>query len=205
MTSTVEQDKKLTGEALDTLFREARTLRKWRSRAVEPGLLRQLYDLLKLGPTTMNMSPARFVFLTSDESKEKLIPLMWEGNREQTRTAPVVALVAYDRRFYEKADKLAPHRDPQKTKESFEAKPEFTEFTAIQSGSLQGAYLIMAARALGLDAGPMGGFDAEGINAAFFGGTSWRINFVCNLGYGDWDDLRPRLPRLDFDEAVKVL
>lgn len=205
MTSTVERNEKLNDTVLDILFREARTLRKWQSRPVGQELLRELYDLAKLGPTGGNLSPARFVFLTTEESKARLLPLIWEGNREQTRTAPVVALVAYDLRFYEKVDRLAPYRDPKETKATFEADPDYTQFAAMQSSSLQGAYLMIAARALGLDVGPMGGFDADGINAAFFGDSSTRINFVCNIGYGDRSGLRPRLPRLDFAEAATVL
>lgn len=205
MTDMVQQDKRINDVALNLLFREARTLRKWQDRPVDPELLQELYDLVKLGPTGGNMSPARFLFLTTEESKARLIPHLWESNRERTRTAPVVALVGYDQRFYEQVEKLAPHQDPHKTREKFEANPVYAEFAALQSSSLQGAYLIMAARALGLDAGPMGGFDAEGINAEFFSGTTFRINFVCNLGYGDWSDIRPRLPRLDFEEAVTVL
>lgn len=205
MTQTVQQDRKIDEAALDLLFREARTLRKWQNRPVDGELLRELYDLAKLGPTGGNMSPARFVFLTTEESKTRLIPHLWESNRERARTAPVVALVAYDQKFYEKVEKLAPHQDPKATREKFASNPQYTEFAALQSSSLQGAYMIMAARALGLDAGPMGGFDGDGINAEFFAGTSFKINFVCNLGYGDWNDLRPRLPRLDFEEAATIL
>jgi nitroreductase len=130
---------------------------------------------------------------------------MWEGNREQTRTAPVVALVAYDLEFYQKADKLTPKGNPEQVKARLQNNPLMAEHLAKQSGTLQGAYLIMAARALGLDAGPMGGFDADKINQEFFAGTSLRINFVCNLGYGERDSLHSRLARLDFEEAVTVL
>lgn len=205
MTETVQEKNIVTDGALDVLFREARTLRKWRNRPVELELLRRVYDLAKLGPTNSNLTPARFVFLTSEEAKQRLLPLMWEGNREQTRTAPVVVLVAYDTKFYEHAGKLIPGRDPKPLQERFEQNAESAERIAFQSGTLQGAYLLLAARALGLDAGPMGGFDSEAINREFFAGTSYRVNFVANLGYGDRTGLRPRQPRLEFDEVATIL
>lgn len=198
-------DSRLNDAALDTIFREARTLRKWQPRPVGPELIREIYELAKLGPTNSNFGPARFVFVTSEEAKEKLLPLMWEGNREQTRTAPVVALIAYDQKFYQQVGKLNPGRDPAQTIERFEKNPEMAERIAFQSGTLGGAYLLLAARALGLDVGPMGGFDAEGINREFFAGTSYRVNFVANIGYGDREGLRPRMPRLEFDEAAKIV
>jgi len=196
--STVPQ---LDDAALDLLFREARSFSFWQPRPVEESLIRRLYDLLKLGPTSANTSPARFVFVTSDEARARLVPLMPEMNREKTRSAPVVVLVAYDMEFYQKLGKLMPHRD---YKPWFAGNPPFAEKTAVQSGTLQGAYLMLAARSLGLDCGPMLGNDDQ-INAEFFPDSSWRLNFVCALGYGAREKLYPRLPRLDFDEAAVIL
>ena len=202
MNTAVAEERKLDAQALDILFREARTFNSWQSRPVDPGILRELYDLVKFGPTAANSTPARFVFLTTEASKERLVPLMNEGNREKTRQAPVVALVAYDLKFYEKMDKLMPFRD---MKTPFAENPAGAERNARQSGTLQGGYFIVAARSLGLDCGPMGGFDADRINDEFFAGTDVKINFVCSLGYGNREQLFPRLPRLDFEEAVTIL
>ena len=198
---TIPPVSQLDEAALDLLFREARSFSYWQPRPVEESLIRKLYDLLKLGPTSANTSPARFMFVTGNEAKARLVPLMPEMNREKTRTAPVVALVAYDLKFYEKLDKLMPHRD---YKPWFAGNPAFAEKTATQSGTLQGAYLMLAARSLGLDCGPMLGNDDQ-INAEFFPNSSWRLNFVCGLGYGMKEKLFPRLPRLDFDEAAVIL
>lgn len=191
----------LDEKALDQLFRHARTHSTWQDRKVEPQLLRQLYDLMKFGPTSANTSPARIVFLTSDEAKARLVPALPEMNQEKARTAPVVAIIAYDLNFWEKLDKLMPHRD---YKPWFSGNPAFAEKTALQSGTLQGAYFMLAARSLGLDCGPYLG-DDEKVNAEFFAGTTWRVNFLCSLGYGVPEKLYPRLPRLDFEEAVQVL
>jgi 3-hydroxypropanoate dehydrogenase len=198
---TVSPSSQLDDASLDVLFREARSFSFWQPRPVEPSVVRKLYDLVKFGPTSANTSPARFVFLTSEEAKTRLVPLMPEGNQEKTRTAPVVALIAYDLKFYEKLDKLMPHRD---YKPWFAGNPAQAEKTAMQSGTLQGAYLILAARSLGLDCGPMLGND-EQINAEFFPDSSWRINFICALGYGVREKLFPRLPRLDFEESARIL
>jgi len=202
MTTAVAEKRRLDAQALDILFREARTFNSWQSRPVDPAILRELYELVKFGPTAANSTPARFVFLTTDKSKARLVPLMNEGNRAKTEQAPVVALVAYDLKFYEKMDKLMPFRD---MKTPFAANPAGAERNALQSGTLQGGYFIVAARSLGLDCGPMGGFDADRINEEFFAGTSLKINFVCSLGYGNSGKLLPRLPRLDFEEAVTIL
>lgn len=191
----------LENDALDQLFNEARSFSFWQNKPVEETTLRRLYDLLKFGPTSANTSPARFVFITSDAARARLVPLMPEFNREKVESAPVVVLVAYDLEFYEKLDKLLPHRD---YKPWFTNDASFAEKTAIQSGTLQGAYLIMAARSLGLDCGPMLGNDQE-IQAEFLPDTHWRLNFICGLGYGDKEKLFPRLPRLDFEEAALVL
>ncbi len=192
---------RLDDAALDLIFREARSFSFWQARPVEETLIREIYELVKLGPTSANTSPARFLFLASEEAKARLVPLMPEQNREKTRTAPLVALVAYDLAFFEKLDKLVPYRD---LKPWFADNRAFAERTAMQSGTLQGAYLMIAARSLGLDCGPMLG-DADRIDAEFFPGSTWRVNFVCALGYGRRERLFPRLPRLDFDEAARIL
>jgi 3-hydroxypropanoate dehydrogenase len=198
---TISSASQLDEAALDLLFREARSFSFWQPRPVEDSVIRKLYDLLKFGPTSANTTPARFVFVTSNAAKARLVPLMPEMNREKTASAPVVVLVAYDLKFYEKLDKLMPHRD---YKPWFVGNPAYAEKTAKQSGTLQGAYLMLAARSLGLDCGPMLGNDDQ-INVEFFPDSSWRLNFVCALGYGVKEKLFPRLPRLDFDEAALIL
>jgi 3-hydroxypropanoate dehydrogenase len=188
---------KLSNEALAQLFREARTLRFWLPRPVPEALLQELYDLTRLGPTSANSSPARFVFVVSAEGKARLLPTLDPGNVEKTRAAPVTVIVAYDTEFYEKmgAD----------WRSRFLAKPEIIEETAFRNGTLEGGYLIMAARALGLDCGPMSGFNAEKVNQEFFPDGKWKADFLCNIGYGDRSNLPPRAPRLDFDEACRLL
>ncbi|MCG6121665.1 MAG: malonic semialdehyde reductase [Microvirga sp.] len=193
----------LSDAALDQLFREARTLRRWRDSAVSPALLRALADLMKMGPTSANSSPARIVFVVSPEAKARLEPHLARGNVRQTTSAPVTAIIGYDLDFYEKYEFLHPH-DPVGPRSWVEDKPEAIERAALQNGTLQGAYLIMAARALGLDCGPMGGFDAKGVEEAFFPSGRIRANFLCNLGYGDRSDLRPRLPRFAFEEFCEI-
>ncbi len=192
----------LDDHALDVLFREARTHRVWLKKDVSDVVLRALYDLLKLGPTSSNCCPARFVFVKSAAAKEKLKPFLDAGNVDQTMSAPVTAIIAYDMKFYEKMDVLRPQSPG--ARGWYEGKEAAIALETRRSGSLQGAYLMLAARSLGLDCGPMGGFDADGINAAFFGDKSWRVNFLCNLGYGDKEKLAPRLPRLGFDEAALI-
>lgn len=187
--------------ALDTLFRTARTHNELRGE-VDDDTLRRLYDLLKWGPTTANSSPARFVFVKSAAAKAKLGPALDEGNHDKTMAAPVTVIVAYDMGFFEKMPFLFPHTD---AKSWFEHKPNAAlETICLRNGSLQGAYLIMAARALGLDCGPMSGFDNAKVDAAFFAGTRWRSNFLVNLGHGDATKLFPRSPRLSFDEAAQI-
>ena len=161
-----------------------------------------MYDLAKMGPTSANLTPARFVFLTTSEAKERLIPALAPGNVEKSGTAPVVAIIAYDTEFYEQAPRLFPHMD---MRPLFMGNPELSAETAFRNGSLQGAYFILAARSLGLDCGPMSGFDAVKVNAEFFPDGKWKANFLCNLGYGDPSKLFPRNPRLDFEEACVVL
>lgn len=192
----------LSDAGLDQIFRHARTYRAWRPEPVSDVLLQAVYDLAKMGPTTVNSSPLRVAFLRSNEAKEKLRPALDAGNVDKTMTAPVTAVIAYDLAFYEHFPKLAPKRDGRKI---FAGKDALIEETAMRNGSLQGAYFIIAARALGLDCGPMSGFDRHQVDAAFFAGTTWRSNFLCNLGHGDPAALRPRAARLDFDEACRLL
>lgn len=192
----------LDAVALDRLFRTARTRNAWREEPVAEGLLRQLYDLAKWGPTSANVSPGRFVFLTTPEAKARLAPFLSENNRAKTLAAPVTAIVAYDLNFAEKIPQLFPHNPGAA---AWFGDPAVAEETAFRNGSLQGAYLILAARALGLDCGPMSGFDRKGVDQEFFAGTTWRANFLCNLGYGTDENLFERLPRLDFEEACRVL
>jgi 3-hydroxypropanoate dehydrogenase len=188
---------KLSNEALAQLFWEARTMRVWLPQPVPEALLRELYDLTRLGPTSANSSPARFVFVVSEEAKARLLPTLDPGNVDKTRTAPVTVIVAYDTEFYEKmgADWRA----------RFLAKPEIIEETAFRNGTLEGGYLILAARALGLDCGPMSGFSAEKVNREFFPDGKWKADFLCNIGYGDRSNLPPRAPRLDFGDACQLL
>ena len=187
--------------ALDQLFREARTHNKWQDRPVPEAKLRELYDLLKMGPTSANASPGRFVFVRSPDGKAKLKPALSAGNLEKTMSAPVTVIVAHDPHFYDNLPKLFPHAPDAKT--WFTGSYSFAEQTAFRNGSLQGAYLILAARAVGLDAGPMSGFDTAKVDEAFFAGTNWKSNFLVNLGYGDPEALFPRNPRLDFEEAAR--
>ena len=187
--------------ALDQLFREARTYNKWQDRPVPEAKLREMYDLLKLAPTSANASPARFVFVRTPEGKAKLKPALSAGNLEKTMTAPVTVIVAHDLHFYDKLPVLFPHAPDAKS--WFTGSASFAEQTAFRNGSLQGAYLILAARAVGLDTGPMSGFDNAKVDEAFFAGTNWKSNFLVNLGYGDPEGLFPRNPRLDFEEAAR--
>lgn len=188
--------------ALATLLEEGRTYSAWIDKEVSDAQLHRLYDLTKWGPTSANSSPLRILFVRSLAAKEKLLACMSEGNLEKTRAAPVNAILGMDMAFYEKLPQLFPHAD---ARSWFVGKPKLIETTALRNASLQGGYFILAARALGLDCGPMSGFDAEKLNAAFFAGTTVKANFVCNLGYGDKSRLRPRLPRLSFEEACRVL
>jgi 3-hydroxypropanoate dehydrogenase len=189
--------------ALDQIFLEARTHNKWREEPVPDELLRQLVDTMKMAPTSANQSPARFVFVKSAEAKKRLEPLLSEGNRAKTIAAPVCAIIAYDMEFYEHLPKLFPHAD---ARSWFKGKPEAAiEASAFRNGTLQGAYLILAARALGLDTGPMSGFDNAGVDREFFAGTSYKSNFLCNLGYGDPSGVHPRSPRLTFEEMAKIV
>src|SRR5271170_7605748 len=192
---------KLSDESLNLIFREARTHSDWLDKPVDDALLAQIYDLAKMGPTSANMSPMRVVFVKSKAAKEKLKPALSAGNVDKTMTAPVTAIIGMDVHFYEKLPELLPHAD---AKSWFKDLPENAlEYIALRNGSLQGAYLMLAARSLGLDCGPMSGFDNAKVDAAFFAGTTVKSNFLCNLGHGDATKLHPRAPRLSFEEACQ--
>ena len=184
---------------LDLLFKEARTHNKWQDTPVTDETLHALYDILKFGPTSANSSPARFVFIRTREGKDKLAPALSSGNMEKTMTAPVVVIVAYDPKFFEKLPQLFPHNKDAIS--WFTSNDALAATTAFRNGTLQGAYLMIAARSLGLDTGAMSGFDNAKVDAAFFGGNGWRSNFLVNLGHGDPAGLFDRSPRLTFDEA----
>jgi 3-hydroxypropanoate dehydrogenase len=192
-------------KALNVLFRDARTHNVWLPKPVPDDLLRQVYDLAALGPTSANTEPMRIVFVKSPEAKARLKPALAPGNADKTMAAPVTAIVAHDMRFYEFVPKLFPHNP--KFAELFTApgKEEFTKTHAFRNGTLGGAYLILAARALGLDAGPMSGFDNAKVDAEFFPDGRWKSNFLCNLGYGDISKVHERLPRLSFEEACRIV
>ena len=208
----------LTDDSCNVLFREARTHSVWLDRSINDELLHQLYDLMKWGPTSANCCPARILFLRTTQAKERLRPALKPANVEKTMKAPVTAIIAYDTKFYELLPRLFP---PAPTmKDAFIKSPELAATTAMRNGSLQGAYFILAARALGLDCGPMSGFDNEKVDQEFFpvvaqgkegktGGLvaagAIKSNFLCNLGYGDTAKLHPRGPRLEFNEACQLL
>lgn len=189
---------------LDVLFRKARSQNGWLDTIVSDVQLRRLYDLTKWGPTSANTSPARFIFVCSREAKSRLLPHLVSGNVEKTRTAPVTVIVGYDLHFYERMPFLFPHNRAARSWFAGEDKRRHATETAFRNGTLQGAYLIIAARALGLDCGPMSGFDAEGVDREFWQGTSVKTNFLCNLGCGDPGKLFPRHPRLAFDEVCTI-
>ncbi len=191
----------LPDDALDQIFRKARTHNGWLDKPVTDGQLREIWDLLKWGPTTANSSPGRVVFVRSKEAKQMLEPALSEGNRAKTMAAPATAIVAYDLEFYDKLPRLFPHTD---ARSWFAENPELVRTTAFRNGTLQGAYLIIAARALGLDCGPMSGFENAIVDAAFFPDGKWKSNFLCNLGYGDPAKVKPRNPRLSLEEACRI-
>ncbi len=207
----------LTDEALDVLFRQARTYAAWQDRPVGDETLRQVYELMKWGPTSANSNPARMLFLRTPEAKARLRPALAPANVAKVMTAPVTAIVAYDLQFYGKLPRLFPHNPAMRDR--FAGAPELVEVTARRNSSLQGAYLIVAARALGLDCGPLSGFDNAKVDEEFFGvgnpcadceqefipAGHVKSNFICNLGYGDASTLHPRLPRLAFEEACTLL
>ncbi|KJK26400.1 nitroreductase [Burkholderiaceae bacterium 16] len=208
--------KRLSEEGMDLLFRDARTHNAWLNQPVSDETLRQLYDLMKWGPTSANCCPARILFLRTPEAKQRLLPALAPGNVEKTMAAPVTAIIAYDVKFYELLPKLFPHAD---ARSWFADTPELAGVTARRNSSLQGAYFMLAARSLGLDCGPMSGFDNAKVDHEFFPADAKenafqlehfpdshvKSNFLCNLGYGDPAKLLPRSPRLEFDETCKVL
>lgn len=184
--------------AIAQLFTEARTHSHWQDKPVTDSLLEELYELVKFGPTSANCGPARFIFVRTPEGKERLKPALSKGNLDKTMSAPVTVILAYDNRFYDHLPELFPHAD---ARSWFTGNEEKAQKTALQNSSLQAAYLIMAARSLGLDAGPMGGFDAAKVNAEFLDDRNWSANMLINLGYGQADKLHDRLPRLSLDQA----
>jgi 3-hydroxypropanoate dehydrogenase len=184
------------------IFEDARTPTAWQEHSVPDDLLRRVYDVAKMGPTSSNCCPMRVVFVKSAEAKARLKPCLNEGNVEKTMKAPATAIIAYDTRFYDHLPTLFPHRD---IRAGFANNAELAQTTAFRNGSLQGGYVIVAARALGLDCGPMSGFDHAKLDAGFFPDGRWKSNFLCNLGYGDPGKLRPRNPRPPFDEACRII
>jgi 3-hydroxypropanoate dehydrogenase len=187
--------------SIQQLFTEARTHHAWKDKPVSDELLKEIYDLAKWGPTSANASPLRIVFVKSKAAKEKLLSALAGPNVEQVRAAPVTAILAYDQKFFDHLPRLFPAYD---MRPMFAGNASLSEQTAFRNSSLQGAYFILAVRALGLDAGPMSGFDNAKVDQAFFEKSSWRSNFICNIGYGDVEKLYPRGPRLSFDEACVI-
>jgi 3-hydroxypropanoate dehydrogenase len=200
---TQEVNHRLGGDALDLLFRKARTHRDWLEEPVADDTLRELYELMKLGPTSGNCCPARILFLRTAEAKQRLAPALAKGNLEKTLKAPVTAILAYDEKFYDKMPVLSPHNP--KAGQPYVDSPELAATTAFRNGSMQGGYFILAARAVGLDCGPMSGFDNAKVDAEFFSCSAVKSNFLCNLGRGDSTKLFPRGPRLSFEEACTLL
>lgn len=191
------------GEAeLDLLFLQARSHNGWKGDAVSDEQLQSLYNIVRMGPTSMNCSPARFIFIRSDEGKQRLLPALSKGNIEKTLAAPVIVIIGYDLDFPEYLPQLFPHTE---AKRFFAGKPEHTETTAFRNSTLQGAYLLIAARAMGLDCGPMSGFDHAKVDAEFFSGTAVRSNFLCAIGVGDSSKLFQRHPRLSFSQACELM
>ena len=193
----------LDANALDVVFRQART-HSALSGPVTDEQLRALYELAKWGPTTLNSQPGRFVFVRSKEAKQTLAAALSPGNLDKTMAAPVTAIVAYDSQFYDNLPRTFPHRPEANKAFMGDEKAVYANLTAVRNSSLQGAYLIIAARALGLDCGPMSGFDNAKVDAAFFPDGRWKSNFLCNLGHGDPAKVMPRNPRLTFEEACRI-
>lgn len=197
-------ERALPQASLDQLFLQARTFHNWQDKAVSDDTLKQLYDLMRWAPTSMNCNPARIYFLRTVEAKQRLYPALDEGNIRKVEGAPVTALVAYDRRFHDQLPKLFPHID---ARSKFVGNEPLIEDTAYRNGTLQGGYMILAARALGLDCGPLSGFDNDLADRIFFAehDRHLRSNFLCNIGYGVVEQLKPRGPRLDFETACRLL
>lgn len=192
----------LDDNGLDLIFREARTFNAWQDRAVSDDLLRTLFDITKMGSTSANCSPMRVIFVKSADAKARLKPALSPGNLDKTMSAPVCAIIGHDVNFWHKLDFLFPHRD---MTGAYKDNPANAETAAFRNGTLQGAYLMVAARALGLDCGPMSGYDAAKVDAEFFAGTTIRSNFLCNLGYGDPSSVMQRLPRFGFDDVCAIV
>lgn len=192
----------LSDRDLDTIFRQARTYYSWADTPVTRVQMQAIYDLARMGPTSANSSPARFVWCESDEAKSRLADCVSDGNRPKVLAAPVTVIIGMDMTFYEKLPQLFPH--DQTARSWFEGKPDVIRDTAFRNATLQGAYLIMAARAVGLDCGPMSGFDKAKVDAAFFAGSTVEANFICSIGHGTTEKLFPRLPRLSFEEACEI-
>lgn len=193
---------KFSDETSDQLFRAARSHNAWSDQPVTDKIIRDIYELARWGPTAANTNPGRFVFVRTAEAKARLLPHVSDGNADKVRSAPCAVIVAWDNHFYERLGRLFPSRDMRGT---FDGKDALIIDTAQRNGTLQGAYLMMAARALDLDCGPMSGFDRAGVDREFFPDGRWSSNFLCNLGYGDHTKLFPRNPRLEFDDACLVL
>ncbi len=194
--------KPIDSEALDTLFLNARSYNAWQEKEVSDDLLHKIHDIAKMGPTAANCCPMRIVFVKSKEAKEKLKPCLDKGNVDKTMAAPVTALFASDLNFYQHMPKLFPHAD---AKSWYEGRDAYILETAQRNGTLQGAYVMLAARALGLDCGPMSGFNKDKVRDAFFAGENVDVNFICNIGYGSTENLYPRLPRFDFADVNKIV
>ena len=193
---------RINTQALDQLFLTARTQNKWQAKDVTDAQLREIIDIMKMGPTSANCQPARFIFLRSLAAKERLRPHLSAANQEKTMAAPVAAIIGTDFAFFEHLPRTFPHTD---AKSWFVGKPELAASTAVRNGTLQGAYFMLAARAIGIDVGAMSGYDAAGVDAAFFAGSTVKSNFICNLGYGDPSGVMGRSPRFDFDDIAKIL
>ncbi len=195
-------DKMINDEAMDLLFRTARTRNGWEDRKVARPLMQAVYDLMKWGATSANCSPARFVFVASAEAKARLKPFLSGNNAAKTMAAPACVIVAHDMEFYQQLPALFPHTD---ARSWFVGNEKLIADTAFRNGTLQGGYFMLAARALGLDCGPMSGFDNAGVDREFLSDTAWQSNFLCNIGYGTEETLFPRSPRLAFDEACRIV
>ncbi len=193
---------RLDDNGLDLIFREARSFKKWQNREVEPAVLRELHAIMKFGPTSKNCNPARFLFLCSEVAKNRTLPALDKGNVPKIKMSPVVAIIAYDTQFFEHLPRLFPVMD---ASGFYRDNPAEAESTAFRNSSLQGAYFMLAARALGLDVNGISGFNNQKIDTEFFADGRYKSNFLCCLGYGDTEELHPRGPRLDFDEVCEVL
>lgn len=193
----------LSDEDLDTIFRSARSHNRWTGEGISNVQIEAIYDLLRWGPTSANCSPARFVFCKSQASRDKLADCVSQGNKEKVRTAPLVVIIGMDRKFYDKIPQLFPHNPS--ARDWFAHDEKVAQETAFRNSTLQGAYLMIAARSLGLDCGPMSGFDKAAVNEAFFADSDIEVNFLCAIGHGDADAIFPRHPRLSFDEACTLL